>query len=57
MIDFRENFFRAYMHATRALRRGDLPNAEKWMRMAERHLAAARRFSDLQGRKHRPGKG
>ena len=57
MIDLRENFFRAYAHATKALKRGDLPSAHKWMLLAERHLAAARRFSDLQGQKHRPGKG
>jgi hypothetical protein len=52
--DFRENFFRAYYHSTRALQRGDYPNALKWARLAERHLAAARRFEDLAGQRHRP---
>jgi hypothetical protein len=57
MPDFQDNFFRCYHHATRALCRGDYPNSNKWMRLAERQLAAARRFEDLRGQQHRPKKG
>jgi hypothetical protein len=52
--DFRENFFRCYVYATRALQRGDYANAEKWSRQAERHIAISRRFEDLAGQQHRP---
>jgi hypothetical protein len=53
-FDFRENFFRAYYHGTRALQRGDYPNAVKWVRLAERHMALARCYEDLLGQKHKP---
>ena len=54
MHGVKENFFCCYRHSVQALQRGDYPNALKWMRLGERHLAAAKRFEDLAGQKHRP---
>ena len=56
-FDYRDNFFRAYYHSIKALKRGDYPNSVKWLRLAERHMAIARRYEDLAGQRHKPKPG
>ena len=43
----RHDFFRTIGNARRATRRGDYVQAERWTRLAERHLAIAERMNAL----------
>ncbi len=43
----RHDFFRTIGNARRATRRGDYAEAERWTRLAERHLAIAERMTAL----------
>jgi hypothetical protein len=54
MINFKQSGFRALRHAAKAIQRGDLHDAFRWMFIADRLAAVATRVSDLHGHKHRP---
>ncbi|MDP3736249.1 MAG: hypothetical protein Q8R02_02600 [Hyphomonadaceae bacterium] len=41
------DFFRAIHKAGKATRRGNYAEADRWTRIAERHLQMAKRFEDL----------
>ncbi len=41
------DFFRAVHKANKATRRGDHASADRWTRIAERHLLLAKRLDDL----------
>ncbi len=48
-------FFRALAKARRATRSGDYAAADRWTRLAERHLAIADRFQRLERSPAEPG--
>jgi hypothetical protein len=50
------DFFHALNLANKAMRRGNVADAERWIRCAERHMAIAERFQALTERqaKQRP---
>jgi hypothetical protein len=51
------DFFRALNNARRATRRGDHAGADRWTRIADRHLQMAQRLNALEaGPKPPPGK-
>ena len=54
MIDFKQSGFRALRHAAKAIQRGELDDALRWMFIVDRLTAVATRVSDLNGHRHRP---
>jgi len=49
-----DTYFRAMRQAIKAIYRGDLFAATEWTLLAERHLAIAKRVSDLGRQRHHP---
>ncbi len=54
MTNFKQSGFRALRHAAKAIQRGDLDDAFRWMFIVDRLAATATRVSDLHGHRHRP---
>lgn len=47
MFSPKHDLFRALAQARRAGRSGDIRTAERWVKVAERHVALARRIQDM----------
>jgi hypothetical protein len=54
MIDCQINVRRAVKHMQKAIRRGDLEAAFRWMAVADHQIRIARNLSDLRWPRHRP---
>jgi len=54
MIDFKQSGFRALRHAAKAIQRGQLDVALRWLFIIDRLTAVATRISDIRGHRHFP---